>query len=101
MAIFHERVDSGFGVAGADRENGEFAGERDKTFENEGDRGQLGLGLGDLLRRTKNPLTLAIVAHPRSLQNGGKSDRFYGAVELAGIRNGGKFGGGDAEFAEE
>ena len=37
VVILNERVDSGFGVAGADRENGEFAGEGDETFENEGD----------------------------------------------------------------
>jgi len=34
-------------------------------------------------------------------RTGGKAERFYGGVEFAGIRNGGEFGGGDAECAEE
>src|SRR6267154_736999 len=87
--------------AGADRENGEFAGERDKTLEDKGEERHLGLGFGDILRGAKYPLALAVVAHARSFKDRGKADGFYGGVEFAGIRDGGKFSGRDAEFAKE
>src|SRR5712692_2006879 len=50
MVIFHERVDGGFSIAGADGEDGEFTSEGDKTLKDQFYGRQLGLGLGDILR---------------------------------------------------
>src|SRR5260370_40489669 len=99
--VFDERVDGRFAGAGADGENGEFASEGDKTFEDQFYGRQLGLRFGDVLCGAENPLAFAVVTHARSFQYGGEAERFYGGVEFSGIRNGGEFGGGNAELAEE
>src|SRR5882762_5415098 len=101
VMIFHQRVDSGFAIAGADREDGEFTSEQHETLEDKGDGRHLGLGFGDILRGAKNPLALAVVAHARSFKDSGKADGFYGGVEFVGVRDGGEFSGRDAEFAKE
>src|SRR5712691_5712125 len=101
MMVFNKGVDGGFAVAGADREDGEFASEGDETLEDERDARQLRLGFGDVVRGAKNPLAFAVVAHARSFQNGGKADCFYGGVEFTGIRYCGEFGTDNTEFAEE
>src|SRR6266481_3511940 len=82
MVVFHERVKGDFTSAGADGEDREFASEGDKTFEDQFCVGKLGLGFRNVVR-------------------GAKAERFYGGVEFSGVRNGGEFSGGDAEFAEE
>src|SRR5713226_3073475 len=99
--VFDERVDGRFPIARADGEDGEFASKGDKALENEFYGRQLGLCFRDVLCGAKNPLAFAVVAHARSFQDGGEGERFYGGVEFAGIRNGGEFGGGNAELAEE
>jgi hypothetical protein len=99
--VFHERVDGGFSIAGADGEDGEFAREGDEALEDEFCGRQLGLGFGDVVGGAKNPLAFAVVAHARCFQDGGEADCFYGSVEFGGTRNGDEFSGGDAEFAKE
>src|ERR1700682_159786 len=101
VVVFHERVNGGFAIARADRKDGEFASEGDETLEDQFYGRQLGPGFRDVLRGAKSPLAFAVITHARCFQDGGKAERFYGGVEFAGIRNGGEFGGGDAEFAEE
>ena len=101
VVIFHERVDGGFAIARTDRKDRELASEGDETLEDHFYGRQLGLGFHDVLRGAKNPLAFAVVTHSRCFQDRGKAERFYSGVEFAGIRNGGEFGGGDAEFTEE
>src|ERR1700676_2694674 len=101
MVVFHQRVNGGFAGARTDRKNREFASEGDKTLKDHSYGRQLGLCFRNVLGSAKNPLAFAVVAHARGFQDCGKAERFYSGVEFAGIRNGGEFGGGDAEFAEE
>jgi hypothetical protein len=80
VVVFHERVDGGFPIARADREDGEFASEGDETLEDKFYRRQLRFGFGDVFGGAKNPLAFAVVTHTRSFQDGGKADRFCGGV---------------------
>src|SRR5216683_2212283 len=101
VVVFDKRVNGSFAIARADREDGKFAGEGHKTLEDQFYGRQLRLCIGDVLRSAKNRLAFAVIAQARCFEDGGKAERFCGGVEFAGIRNGGKFGGGNAEFAEE
>jgi len=76
VVILDEGVDCGFAVERADGKDGEFASERDETFEDQFYGRQLGLGFGDVFGGAKNPLAFTVIAHARSLQNGGKANRF-------------------------
>src|SRR4029077_17640552 len=61
VIVFDKRVDGDFAGAGADRENGKFAREGDKLFEDELHSGQFGFGFRDVFGGAQNPLTLAVV----------------------------------------
>lgn len=101
VMVFDERVDGGFSGAGTDGEDGEFAGEGNKLFENQTYARKFRFGFGDVFGSAKNPLALAIVAHATGFEDGGKAERIYGGFEFGRVRDRSEFGGGDAEFAEE
>src|SRR5437660_5784836 len=99
--MLNQRVNGRLPISRTNRKNRELAGEGDETFQDQRDGGEFGLCFGDVLRGAENPLTFAVVTHARSLENSGKPDRFYGRVKAGGIRNGGEFGGGNAESAKQ
>jgi len=74
MVVFDERVDGGFAGAGADGEDGEFAGEGDEALENEGDGGKFGLSFDGIFCGAKNPLAFAIVAHAGCFEDGREAE---------------------------
>ena len=82
MVVFDERIDGRFAIAGANGEDGKLARERHEAFEDERNRGQLGLGFRDIIRGLKNPLAFAVVAHAAGFQHGGKADLFHGGLEF-------------------
>src|SRR6267143_2890218 len=75
VVVFNERVNGGFTIARADREDGEFAGEGDETLQDQFHGRHLGLGSRDVLCSAKNPLPFAVITHTRGFQNGGKAER--------------------------
>ena len=82
MVVFDERIDGRFAVAGANGEDGKLARKRHEAFEDEWNRGQLGLRFGDIFGGSENPLAFAVVAHAAGFQHGGKADLFHGGVEF-------------------
>src|SRR6266567_6475331 len=101
MVVFDERIKSDFARARANRENRKLASERHEAFEDESNGRQLRFGPRDILRSAENPLAFAVIAHARSLQNGGETNMLESGAEFGVLRNGCEFGRGDAEFLEE
>src|SRR2546425_574409 len=101
MVVFDERIKSDFARARANRENRKLASERHEAFEDETNGRQLRFGPCDILRSAENPLAFAVVAHARSLQNGGETNMLESGTEFGVFRNGCEFGRGDAKFLEE
>src|SRR5260370_14914760 len=85
MVVFNERIKSDFARARANRENRKLASERHEAFEDESNGRQLRFGPRDVLRSAKNPLAFAVIAHARSLQNGGERKIAYSWTWIGGV----------------
>src|SRR2546425_46536 len=85
MVVFDERIKSDFARARANRENRKLASERHEAFEDETNGRQLRFGPCDILRSAENPLAFAVIAHARSLQNGGEDQNVYDGTEVGGF----------------
>src|SRR5256884_9347732 len=80
---------------------GEFPGERHEALQDEMELGKLGFSFHNVVCGAQDPLPLAVIAHPASLEHGGKAKLPDGGVKFAGFRNGEEIGGCDAEISEE
>ena len=101
MVVFDHGVKGRLAMARAHCKEGEFPGERHEALQDEMELGKLGFSFHNVVCGAQDPLPLAVIAHPASLEHGGKAKLPDGGVKFAGFRNGEKIGGCDAEIAKE
>src|SRR5207244_7768123 len=70
MVVFDHGVKGRLAMARAHCKEGEFPGERHEALQDEMELGKLGFSFHNVVCGAQDPLPLAVIAHPASLEHG-------------------------------